>query len=70
MDEIAVEMRETYAQRDIITKLEGFIMFLIRGNLPYTHYTKYLTMLEEYKGAGLFANDLDTGSMNLNSKRS
>ena len=45
-------------------------MFLIRGNLPFSQYTKYLTTLEEYKGAGLFANDLDTGSMNLNSKRS
>ena len=63
-------MRESYAARDIITKLEGFLMFLIRGNLPYSQYTKYLTALEEYKGAGLYANDLDTGAMNLNAKRS
>ena len=69
MDEIAPEMRESYASRDVVTKLEGFIMFLIRGNLPYSQYTKYLTTLEEYKGAGLFANDLDTGSLNLNAKR-
>ena len=61
VDEIAPEMRETYAKRDTITKLEAFIMFLIRGNLSYAAFTKYLGTLEEYKGAGLFANDLETG---------
>ena len=69
VDEIASEMRETYGKRDIVTKLEALIMFLIRGNLPYSFYTKYLACLEEFKGAGLFANDLDIGTLNLNSKK-
>lgn len=69
-DEVVPEMRAKYAARDTVTKLEAFIMFLIRGTLPYSHYTKYLAKLEEMKASGLFANDLDTGLLNLNAKRS
>jgi len=70
VDEIMPDMREMYATRDTVTKLEAFIMFLIRGTLPYLSYTKYLASMEEYKGSGLYANDLDTGVLNLNAKRS
>ena len=35
-DEIDPEMRETYSKRDLVTKLEAAIMFLIRGSLPYS----------------------------------
>jgi len=59
--DILPEMRDTYAKRESVIKLESFIMFLIRGNLSYAAYTKYLNTLEEYKTAGLFANDIDTG---------
>ena len=62
-------MRETYAKRDVVTKLEALIFFMMKGNLPTSHYTKYLKLLEEYKGAGLWANDLDTGSFSLNQKK-
>ena len=63
-------MRETYAQRDIVTKLEAFIMFFIRGNLVYSAYAKYLSKLEESKDSGIFANDIDVGSLKLNAPRS
>ena len=66
VDEIAPEMREVYGRRDLVTKLEAFLMFLIRGNLPMAAYTKYVKTLEEFKGAGLYANDLDTGPLVLN----
>ena len=70
VDEIEPEMRVTYANRDIVTKLESLIMFMIRGNLTLSAYNKYVKSLEEYKGMGLFANDLDTGNLNLNAKKS
>lgn len=70
MDEVAPDMRESYAKRDIVFKLEAFILFLISGNLSHSTYTKYVASLAEYKGMGLFANDLDTGNLNLNVKRS
>ena len=63
-------MRSVYASRDIVTKLEAFIMFLIKGTLPVSHYAKYLINMEEMKASGLYANDLDTGNLKLNDKRS
>ena len=63
-------MRETYAQRDMVTKLEAFIMFFIRGNLVYSAYTKYLKTFEESKDSGIFANDIEFGSLKLNAPRS
>ena len=45
-------------------------MFMIKGSLPPTSYTKYLKTLEELKDAGLWANDLDVGSFALNAKKS
>ena len=62
-------MRTTYGSRDLTVKLEALIMFLIRGSLPYSTYQKHLKTVEEFKGAGLYANDLDTGSFALNQKR-
>ena len=47
VDEIMPEMRDTYAKRYTYTKLEAMIMFLIRGNLGYSTYTKYLITLSE-----------------------
>ena len=70
VDEILPEMRETYANRETVTKLEALMMFLIRGNLPYSYYKKYVDNLLEFKGAGLYANDIDRGNFtNLNAKR-
>jgi len=62
-------LRASYKDRDIVTKLEAFIMFLIRGTMSYGAYTKYLANLEAMKTSGLFANDLDTGNLKLNDKR-
>lgn len=45
-------------------------MFLIKGNLPVAAYQKYVKTLEEFKDAGLWANDLDIGNFNLNQKKS
>ena len=70
VDEVAPEMRESYASRDIVIKLEAFILFLIAGNLSLSAYTKYVNNLEEYRSLGLYANDLDIGNLNLNIKRS
>lgn len=70
VDDIAPEMRDSYSKQDLVHKLEALIMFLIRGNLPYSFYTKYLGCLKENKGAGLYANDLEPGMMNLSMKRS
>ena len=39
-DEIDPEMRETYASRDLITKLEAFLLFMCNGCLPKIHFTK------------------------------
>ena len=47
-DEIEAEMRETYGSRDLVTKLEALIMFLIRGNLPITVYMKHLKTMESF----------------------
>jgi len=44
-------------------------MFLICGNCPGA-LKKHIETMEEFKGAGLFANDLDTGVLSLNQKRS
>lgn len=63
-------MRETYSKRDIVTKLEAFIMFLINGNLTSAAYNKYISSLEEYKSMKIYANDIDTGNLNLNTRRS
>ena len=68
-DEIDPEMRESYASRNIIQKLEALIMFLCKGNLPPYHFTKLLKSWEELREAGVYANDLDTGSFALNGKR-
>ena len=69
-DEIDPEMRANYGSRDLVTKLESLILFMIRGNLPASTYTKHLKTVEEFKESGLYANDLDTGSFALNQKRS
>ena len=45
-------------------------MFMIKGSLPPQFYTKYLKTLEDYKDAGLWANDLDIGNFALNAKKS
>ena len=63
-------MREVYSKRDTVTKLEAFIMFFIRGNLPYFAFTKYLKTLEEMKVSGLYANDINHGNLKLNAPRS
>ena len=67
--EIEPEARDRYAKRDLITKLESLIMFMIKGSLPATSYAKYLKTLAEYADAGLWANDLDVGNVNLNQKK-
>ena len=66
MDEIDPEMRATYGERDLVMKLESLIMFMIKGNLSSLAYTRHLKAVEEFKGSGLYANDLDTGSFALN----
>ena len=70
-DEIDPEMRETYASRDLITKLEAFLLFMVKGNLPNSHYAKMIKSWEDLQDAGIYANDLETGNFNvLNAKRS
>lgn len=63
-------MRSTYAGRDLVVKIEALILFMIAKNLPPTALAKYYKTLEEFEGAGLYANDLDTGVLNLNQKKS
>ena len=68
-EEIDPDKRDEFAQRDLLVKLESLIMFMIKGSLANSHYTKYLKTLEELKDAGLWANDLDVGNTNLNQKK-
>lgn len=70
VDEIDPQMRETYAQRDLVTKLESCIMFVIAGNLSHAAFKRHLKVQAEFIGAGLWANDLDIGSFDLNQKKS
>ena len=62
-------MRVSYGKRDIVIKLEALILFLIKGNLNILIYQKHVKTIQEFKEAGLYANDLDTGSFALNAKR-
>lgn len=34
VDEIDPDMRDSYAKRDLVTKLEALLFFLMKGNLP------------------------------------
>lgn len=42
VDEIDPLLRETYAKRDLVTKLESCIMFVIAGNLSAGAFKKHL----------------------------
>ena len=64
------EQRAQYAARDLPKKVEALILFLIKGNLGPSMYEKHLKLRKAYQEAGFYANNIEVGNINLNSKKS
>ena len=69
LDEISQDMRETYAKRETVFKLESLILFLVKSNLNNQAYNKYVNIIEENRNSNLCSNDIVAGSLNVNSRR-
>lgn len=62
-------MRDEYASRPLEIKIESLILLMLRHNAPNAFYNKSVSVMQQYKEAGIYANDIDPGVMMLNVKK-
>lgn len=63
VSEATPEQQRSFASRKVDVKVETLVLLLTKRFLSMKTLEKHIEKLEEYKGKGLFANNLDTGNL-------
>ena len=61
--DVTLEQQKSFASRKVDVKVETLVLLLTKRFLSIKTLEKHIEKIEEYKGKGLFANNLDTGNL-------